>query len=164
MIMISSGLKTFGNIFKYFGILINDPLRSWGIDGLDVWTSSENSCEIMPWCSFFNNFFMPLELITLLGFPVIPLNSISFPSNETFMKSSWKVKATFPNDYNHWIPSTTSTPPMGITIIGLFITYSPIVRLILFHFPKQLIVPPSVIITWNSGAGYTKQLRSLANL
>jgi hypothetical protein len=36
--------------------------------------------------------------------------------------------------------------PMGIEIIGLFITYSPIVRLILLHFPEQLIVPPYATI------------------
>ena len=58
----------------------------------------------------------------------------------------------------------TSAPPNRITIIGLFNTYFPIARLILWHLPEQFIVPPSAIITWNSGAGYTKQLRTLANL
>ena len=66
--------------------------RCRGIDGLDVWTSSEHSYAIMPWCPF-NNFVMPLELITLSGFPMIPLNSIYFPFNENFMKSSQNLKA-----------------------------------------------------------------------
>ena len=48
--------------------------RSWGIDGLDGWTSSEHSCAIMPWCPFFNNFVMPLELITLLGFLLVVID------------------------------------------------------------------------------------------
>ena len=107
---------------------------------------------------------MSLELITLLGFPVIPLNSNSFPSKENFMKSSWKLKATIPNDCNHWTPKTTSTPLIVVAIMGLFNTYSPVVRVILWHFPEQLIVPPSTIITWNSGAWYIKQLRALYNL
>ena len=37
-------------------------------------------------------------------------------------------------------------------------------KLVLWHFPEQFIVPPSTIITWNSGVKYTKKLRILANL
>ena len=49
-------------------------------------------------------------------------------------------------------------------IIGIFSTYSPIDRLILWHFPMQFMVFPSATITWNSGAGYMKKFKSLAIL
>ena len=138
--------------------------RSGETGNFEVWTSNEHNCATIPWCPLFNNFIIPLELTTLLGFPVIPFNSYYFPSHEIFMKIFWKWKSAVPNDCNHWIPKTTLTPPIGITIIWIFNTYPPIDILILWHFHEQSIVPPSAIITWNYGAGYTKQLRTLANL
>ena len=56
----------------------------------------------------------------------LPFHSYSFPSHENFMKSFWKLKAIVPNDFNHWTPKTTSKPAIGIAIIELFNTYSPI--------------------------------------
>jgi hypothetical protein len=45
--------------------------------------------------------FTPLDIITLIGFLVIPLNSNYFPSKDKFMKSSSKLKVIDPNDYYH---------------------------------------------------------------
>jgi len=58
------------------------------MDDLDVGTSNEHNCSIMPRCYFFRSFVIQLELIIFPGFPAIPLNSISFPSEENSMKSS----------------------------------------------------------------------------
>ena len=58
------------------------------MDDFDVETSSEHSFEIMPHFSFFSSFVILLDLIIFPNFPVIPLNSTSFPSEENFMKSS----------------------------------------------------------------------------
>ena len=63
------------------------------------------------------------------------------------MKSSRKLKATVPNDYNHWTPKMASTPPIMMAIIGLLNTYYHIVRVILWQFLNKLIVPLSTIIT-----------------
>ena len=51
-----------------------------------------------------------------------------------------------------------------MAIIGLFSTYSPIDRLILWDFPTQFMVFPSATITWNSSVGYMKKFKSLAIL
>ena len=139
-------------------------LRSTEIDDFDVGTSSEHNCAITPHFYFFRSFVMTLELIILPGFPAIPRNSTSFPSEKNFKKSSWKLKATVPKDCNHCTPSTTSAPPIGMERIGLVNTYSPMVSLILWHFPEQFIVPPFATITWHSGVGYKKQFNSLATL
>ena len=80
------------------------------------------------------------------------------------MISSWKLKYIVPKDCSHWTPSTTSTPPIGMESIGLFNTYSPMDNLILWHFPKQFIIPPLAIITWNFGVGYRKQFNYFAIL
>ena len=56
------------------------------MDDFDVGTSSEHNCAIIPSCSFFISFVIPLELVIFPGFPVTPLNSISFPSEYNFMK------------------------------------------------------------------------------
>ena len=101
----------------------------------DVGTSSEHNCAITPHCYFFRIFVMTLELVILPGFPAIPRNSTSFPFEKNFKKSSWKLKAIVPKDYNHCSPSKTSTPPIGMERIGLFNTYSPMVILILSYFP-----------------------------
>ena len=142
--------------------LSNTFRRSGEIDDFNVWTPSENNCAITPRFYFFKIFFMSLKLIIFLDFPVIPLNSTSFPSQNTFKKSSWKWKAIVPKDCNHRTPRTKSTPPTGMEWIGIFNTYSPMVSLILWHFLEKYIVPPFETITWNSGAGYRKQFNSLA--
>ena len=50
--------------------------RSIGENTIYVCTSSEHNCAIIPWCPFLSNFFMLLKLITLEGFPWLPLRSI----------------------------------------------------------------------------------------
>jgi hypothetical protein len=52
--------------------------------------------QLCPHCSFFKIFFMPLELIIFPGFPVIPLNSISFPSQKKFQEKFLKIKSYRP--------------------------------------------------------------------
>ena len=109
--------------------------RSGEIYDFDVGTYSEHNCAITPRCSFFRSFVMTLELIIFPGFPAIPRNSTSFPSEKKLKKSSWKLKATVPKDYNHYTPSTTLAPPIGMEIIGLLNTYSPMDIFILWHLP-----------------------------
>ena len=58
------------------------------MDDFDVGTSSEHNCAIMPHCYFFRSIFMTLELIIFPGFPEIPFNSTSFPSEKNFKKIS----------------------------------------------------------------------------
>ena len=77
----------------FFGIssdnlefLLRTLWRYGEIGALYVRTSSEKNYAITPFCSFFNNFIIPLELMTLLGFPVIPFKSNDFPPEENFMK------------------------------------------------------------------------------
>ena len=81
---------------------------------------------------------MLLDLITSYDFPRIPLSSIYFPFEdnlkEIFLKSSFIV----PNDYSHLTHIKKLEPPIWIAIIGLSNKYSPIVRLILWHFHKKL--------------------------
>ena len=155
-----TGGRLFGISSSDSECLLRTKWRFGEIRALEVWTSSEHNCLFL----FFNNFVKPLELINLLGFLVTTFNSNYFPSQENFMKSFWKLKAIVPNDCNHWTPQTTSTPPIGVEIIGLFNTYFPVVRLILWHFHEQFIVPSSAIITWNYGVVYTNKLRSLATV
>ena len=109
------------NTFEW---LSNTFWRSREIDDFDVENSSEHNCAIMPHCSFCRSSVILLEMIIFPGCLMIPLNSTSFPSAENLMKSSWKLKAIVPRDCSHWTPSTTSTPPIGMEIIGLFNTYS----------------------------------------
>ena len=131
---------------------------------LYVWSFGEHNCEITPWYPFQSNFFMLLEFITLEGFPWIPIRSMSFPYEGNLMKIYWKLRAIVPNDCNHWTPNTTSTPPIWMEIMGLSKKFSLVLSLIIWHFPKQFMVPPSTIITWNSGVVNKNQLRSFSNL
>ena len=134
------------------------------IHDFDVGSFSEHNCAITSHCYLFRSFVMLLELIIFPGFPWIPLNSTSFPSQKNSRKSSWKVKAIVLKDCSHWIPSTTSTPPIGMESIGLVNTYSPMDSLILWHFPEKFMVPSLATITWHFGAGYRKQFNYLAIL
>jgi hypothetical protein len=139
--------------------------RSTGAEGLDVWTSSGHNRTITPRCPPFSNFFMLLDSITLEGIPWIPLSSFSFQvPRRISRKIPWKWITIAPNDCNHWIPDTTSAPTIWIAIAGISNKYSPIVRLMLWHFLEQFMVPPSAIVTWNSGVRYMKQFEALANL
>ena len=74
----------------------NNFWRSREIDDFDVGTYSKHNCAITLRCSFFRSFVIPLELIIFPCFPAIPLNSTSFPSEENFMKNSWKLKVLYP--------------------------------------------------------------------
>jgi len=85
-------------------------------------------------------------------------------SKENLTKISWKLITIAPNDCSHWIPNTTSAPTIWVAIAGISNKYSPIVRLILWHFLEQFMAPPSAIVTWNSGARYMKQFEVLADL
>ena len=76
----------------------------------------------------------------------------------------YKLKFNVLKDYNHWTPSITSTPPIGMESVGLFNTYSPMESLILWQFLEQFIVPPFATISWHSGVGYRKQFNSLSTL
>ena len=117
----------------------------------DVGNFSEHKFSITPCFYLFKSFVMTLEFIIFLSFPAVPHNSTSFPSENYFKKISWKLKATVPKDCNHYTPSTTSAPPIGMESIGIFNTYSPNLSLILWNFPEQFIVPPFATITWHSG-------------
>ena len=89
----------------------------------------------------------------------MPRNSISFPLQENFKKTSWKLKAIIPKDCKRWTPNTTTTP-IGMDSIRIFNTYSSMVIFILWHFPNQFTVPPFETITWFSGVGYRKKFNS----
>jgi len=149
------------NTLEYLLITIS---MSNGVEDIVVWTSIEHNYATTPRCSFLSNFVMILEIITLERFHWIPLSSISFPSEKSLLKRSWKLRASVPNDYNHWTHNTTSTPPIWMEIIGLSKKYFPILSLILWNFLKQFMAPLYGIITWNSSVVNTKQLRFFANL
>jgi len=102
-----------------------------------------------------------LSFLVSLWYPIIQLY---FLPKKKFKKSSWKLKAIIPKVCNHWTPNTTSTPSIGMKIIGLFNTYSPMDILILWHFLEKFMVPPFATITWHSDVGYRKQFNSLAIL
>jgi hypothetical protein len=55
-------------------------------------------------------------------------------------------------------PNTTLAPPIWIAVMGLSKKYSPTVSLILWHLPKQFMVPPSAINTLNYDARNIKQI------
>ena len=58
----------------------------------------------------------------------------------------------------------TSTPPIGMEIIGLLNAYSSMVRIMLWNFLEQFMFPPFATITWHHRVGYRIQFRSLAIL
>ena len=134
---------------------------SWSrIGGSPFGVSSEHNCEMMTRFYLFRSFVVTLELIIFPRFPTIPHNSTSFPSEKNFKKSSWKLKATIPKDCNHFMPSTTSTPPIGMENIGLF-DHIPLWLAWYYGIFEKFIVPPFATITWHFGARYRKQFNSL---
>jgi hypothetical protein len=76
--------------------------RYKGVEDIYVWTFSEKNYVITPRCPLFRNIFMLLEIITLEGFPWIPMSLISFPFKENVMKSCRNLRAILPNESNHW--------------------------------------------------------------
>ena len=83
--------------------------RSWGIDGLDVWTSSEHSCAIMPWCPFFNNFFMPLELMPSGIYD-------NFPTTCWFLAFPWDLTCIECPAQTNWYKILKLTPKILKTV------------------------------------------------